>query len=195
MIPLPATKQGHLLSKSLNPSQKIPKTPMSNTCSTSLHLGTPRFRLGKPWAQHSASCCACASAPHHQSTLHPRSSDPPLSHFFCAVMTAQKIMAQPISSRTERTSWRKIHPPRTAKTDSRLISNVAVTGCRYFCATICKVKAIALAQIPQKSQYGAVAAIFSAIHGSPATPEAIAERIVATTNCNADNLTQSHFAA
>ena len=40
------------LPKSLNTSQKIPKIPMSNTCSTSLHLGTPRFRLGKPWTQH-----------------------------------------------------------------------------------------------------------------------------------------------
>ena len=40
------------LPKSLNTSQKIPKIPMSNTRSTSLHPGTPRFRLGKPWAQY-----------------------------------------------------------------------------------------------------------------------------------------------
>ena len=40
------------LPKSLNTSQNFPKIPMSNTCSTSLHPGTQRFRLGKPWAQH-----------------------------------------------------------------------------------------------------------------------------------------------
>ena len=49
------------LPKSLNTSQKIPKIPMSNTRSTSLHPDTLRFRLGKPWGTaNAAACCACA---------------------------------------------------------------------------------------------------------------------------------------
>ena len=72
----------------------------------------------------------------------------------CARITETKITVQPAISRGVSHSRRNIQPPSTAKTDSRLISKVTVTGCRYFCATICKVNAAAPENAPQKIQNG-----------------------------------------
>ena len=49
-----------------------------------------------------------------------------------AIITASRMTAQPANSLAESISLRKSQPPSTANTDSRLISQVAVTGCRYF---------------------------------------------------------------
>ena len=70
----------------------------------------------------------------------------------------------------------------TAKTDSRLIKSAAVTGCRYFCAAICKVKAMALEPMPQNIQKGNAAATGSFCHDSPKSKDEIAARIVTTVN-------------
>ena len=52
------------------------------------------------------------------------------------------------SSFKERFSLSTIQPDRTAKTDSKLISNVALVGSVFFCATICKVYAMPLDKTP-----------------------------------------------
>ena len=113
----------------------------------------------------------------------------------CASIIARNITLHPISSFEERCSFRKRDPAITANTDSKLISKLAVTGCRYFWAAICKVKATALEPMPQNSQNGMDEQIPSTAQDSRVIRETAAEKTAAVRNCRQESRIQSHFAA
>ena len=118
-----------------------------------------------------------------------------LPNFSCAMMTAARMMAQPVNSPVESFSPRKIYPPTTAKTDSILINIDAACPAIYFWLIICNVNAIPLEHIPQYSRAPRQSPISENEQLSCLINAAEPVRIPAVRNCIHDIFMQSAFGA